>query len=181
MKNLGINDGCKMEVKDIEMTETFKCTGQELYNALTQKEMIQVFTGGEVKVRIKLTDHFFLFRFSKLFKFHLFLSLLISIFNLQMKEAKKGEAFEMIGGNVQGSFIDLVPFTKIVQKWRLKSWPDGYFAHVEITIKQTNEDTKLNLKVKQVPEKEIENTKMGWKRYYFESIKRVFGFGSSLF
>jgi len=147
MKNLGINDGCKMEVKDIEMTETFKCTGQELYNALTQKEMIQVFTGGEVK----------------------------------MKEAKKGEAFEMIGGNVQGSFIDLVPFTKIVQKWRLKSWPDGYFAHVEITIKQTNEDTKLNLKVKQVPEKEIENTKMGWKRYYFESIKRVFGFGSSLF
>lgn len=147
MKNLGINDGSKMEVQDIEMTETFKCTGQELYNALTQKEMIQVFTGGEVK----------------------------------MKEAKKGEAFEMIGGNVQGSFIDLVPFTKIVQKWRLKSWPDGYFAHVEITIKQTNEDTKLNLKVKQVPEKEIENTKMGWKRYYFESIKRVFGFGSSLF
>lgn len=50
MKNLGLNDGCKMEVKDIELVETFKCTGQELYNALTQKEMMQVFTGGEVKV-----------------------------------------------------------------------------------------------------------------------------------
>ena len=98
-----------------------------------------------------------------------------------MTEAKKGEKFEMIGGNVQGSFIDLVPFTKIVQKWRLKSWPDGYYAHVEINIKQSNEDTKLNLKVSQVPEKEVENTKMGWRRYYFESIKRVFGFGSSLF
>jgi len=147
MKNLGINDGCKLEVKDIELVETFKCTGQELYNALTQKEMMQVFTGGEVK----------------------------------MTEAKKGEKFEMIGGNVQGSFIDLVPFTKIVQKWRLKSWPDGYYAHVEINIKQSNEDTKLNLKVSQVPEKEVENTKMGWRRYYFESIKRVFGFGSSLF
>merc|ERR1711997_439752 len=47
MKNLGINDGCKMEVKDIELVETFKCTGQELYNALTQKEMMQVFTGGQ--------------------------------------------------------------------------------------------------------------------------------------
>ena len=51
MKNLGINDGCKLEVKDIELVETFKCTGQELYNALTQKEMMQVFTGGEVKVK----------------------------------------------------------------------------------------------------------------------------------
>ena len=40
-----------MEVKDIELVETFKCTGQELYNALTQKEMMQVFTGGEVKVK----------------------------------------------------------------------------------------------------------------------------------
>ena len=71
MKNLGINDGCKMEVKDIEMTETFKCTGQELYNALTQKEMIQVFTGGEVKVRIKLIDQYSLFRFGKFNSSHL--------------------------------------------------------------------------------------------------------------
>jgi len=147
MKNLAISGGSKVEVTDIELTENFKCTGQELYNALTQKEMMQVFTGGEVK----------------------------------MTEAKKGETFEMIGGNVQGYFVELVPFTKIVQKWRLKAWPDGYFALVEINIKQSNEDTKLTLNVKQVPEKEVENTKMGWKRYYFESIKRVFGFGSSLF
>lgn len=150
MKNLGISDGSKIwnfDVKDMELTETFKCTGQELYNALTQKEMLQIFTGGEVK----------------------------------MTEAKKGEKFEMIGGNVQGTFLELVPFTKIVQKWRLKAWPDDYFSHVEINIKQSSEDTKLNLIVKQVPEKELENTKMGWRRYYFESIKRVFGFGSSLF
>lgn len=147
MKNLAIGDGCKINTTDIELNETFKCTGQELFNALTQKEMLQVFTGGEVK----------------------------------MTEAKKGESFEMIGGNVQGSFVDLVPFTKIIQKWRLKSWPAGYFANVEINIKQSKEDTRLNLKVNAVPEKEVENTKMGWQRYYFESIKRVFGFGSSLF
>ena len=98
-----------------------------------------------------------------------------------MTEAKKGEAFEMIGGNVQGSFVELVPFTKIIQKWRLKNWPAGYYAIVEINIKQSREDTKLTLSVKAVPEKEVENTKTGWKRYYFEAIKRVFGFGSSLF
>jgi hypothetical protein len=56
MKSLGISDGSKIwnfDVKDMELTETFKCTGQELYNALTQKEMLQIFTGGEVKVIIK--------------------------------------------------------------------------------------------------------------------------------
>ena len=63
MKNLGINDGCKLEVKDIELVETFKCTGQELYNALTQKEMIQVFTGGEVKVKYNTKLQNFLLNF----------------------------------------------------------------------------------------------------------------------
>ena len=28
-----------------------KCTGQELYNALTQKDMIQIFTGSEAKMK----------------------------------------------------------------------------------------------------------------------------------
>ena len=103
------------------------------------------------------------------------------LISIKMTEAKKGECFEMIGGNVQGSFIELVPFTKIVQKWRLKTWPAGYYANVEINIKQSKEDTRLSLHVKSVPEKEVENTKNGWKRYYFDAIKRVFGFGSSLF
>ena len=67
MKNLGINDGCKLEVKDIELVETFKCTGQELYNALTQKEMIQVFTGGEVKVKYNTKLQNFLLNLNQLF------------------------------------------------------------------------------------------------------------------
>ena len=67
MKNLGINDGCKLEVKDIELVETFKCTGQELYNALTQKEMIQVFTGGEVKVKYNTKLQNFLLNFQSAF------------------------------------------------------------------------------------------------------------------
>jgi len=48
MKSLSI-DG-KLEVSDIELEETFKCTGMELYNALTQPEMIQVFTQNPVKM-----------------------------------------------------------------------------------------------------------------------------------
>ena len=48
MKSLSI--GTKMEVSDIELEETFKCTGMELYNALTMHEMIAVFTQNPVKM-----------------------------------------------------------------------------------------------------------------------------------
>lgn len=48
MKSLAI--GTKLEVSDIELEETFKCTGMELFNALTQPEMIQVFTQNPVKM-----------------------------------------------------------------------------------------------------------------------------------
>ena len=48
MKSMSI--GTKLEVSDIELEETFKCTGMELFNALTQPEMIQVFTQNPVKM-----------------------------------------------------------------------------------------------------------------------------------
>merc|ERR1711874_625048 len=115
-----------------EVQETMKCTGQELYNALTQRDMIQIFTGAAANME---------------------------------EEAAEGKEFQMLSGNITGVFIELVPFTKIVQQWRLKSWPHGVFSRVEMTIKQTG-----------VPVKELETTKWGWTRYYFEAMKRTFGF-----
>ena len=113
---------------------------------MTQKEMIQIFTTGDVK----------------------------------MTEAKQGESFEMINGSVSGVFVEVVPFTKIVQKWRLKTWPADHFSDVTIEIRQSSEDTKVKVKQSNVPEKEIETVRLGWKRYYFEAMKRSFGFGASL-
>ena len=100
---------------------------------------------------------------------------------VKMDKAAKGESFEMIGGNVEGSWLELEPFTKICQKWRLKSWPPGHYSRVEMTIKQGKEDTTLTLKCADVPTTQLENTKVGWRRYYFEAMKRAFGFGSSIF
>ena len=68
-----------------------------------------------------------------------------------MDKAAKGESFEMIGGNVEGSWLELEPFTKICQKWRLKSWPPGHYSRVEMTIKQGKEDTTLALRSRDMP------------------------------
>jgi len=149
MKNLDIGkDGVKLELAEINMEERMKCTGQELFNALTQKDMIQIFTGGEVKMK---------------------------------ETAQVGESFELLGGNISGKFLELSPFTRIVEEWRLKSWPAGITSTVTIGIKQTKEDTVLTISQKGVPAKEVESTRQGWQRYYFESMKRAFGYGASLF
>ena len=49
----------------------------------------------------------------------------------------------------------MTPFTKIVQEWRLKSWPGGVTSTVTITIKQSKEDTRLFIKQTGVPAKEV--------------------------
>jgi len=140
--------GTKVELSEISIEEKMKCTGQELFNALTRKDMIQIFTGGEAKMH---------------------------------EQAIEGGTFELLGGNITGKYIEVLPFTKIVQEWRLKSWPAGVSSLVTISIKQTKEDTKIAIKQKGVPSKEVESTREGWQRYYFHAMKRSFGFGSSLF
>jgi activator of HSP90 ATPase len=146
--SIATSGGVRLEVDDLRLEENMKCTGQELFNALTQKDMIQIFTGGAAKMD---------------------------------DEAKAGGTFEYLGGGITGKFIEVVPFTKIVQEWRLKGWPAGHYSTVEITLKQTKEDTKLSLVQKAVPVKEMESTRQGWHRYYFEAMKRSFGFGAVLF
>ncbi len=49
-KMKGLDIGCPVKTGSIDLEETFKCTGMEIFNALTQPEMIQVFTHGEVKM-----------------------------------------------------------------------------------------------------------------------------------
>merc|ERR1711973_325770 len=51
LKKLGIaGEGVKLEFAEISINEEMKCTGQELYNAFTRKDMIQIFTNCEAKM-----------------------------------------------------------------------------------------------------------------------------------
>ena len=40
-------------------------------------------------------------------------------------EAHSGGPFSLMDGHISGEFLECVRPHKIVQKWRLKSWPDG--------------------------------------------------------
>lgn len=91
---------------------------------------------------------------------------------------KEGGKFELFGGNIHGTFTELVPNKKLVQKWRTKRWPDEHYSTVTITIEQQNDNTVLNLVQTGVPENEYDGTRENWDRYYWDAIKRTLGYGS---
>lgn len=74
-----------------------------------------------------------------------------------------------------------MPDTKIVKRWRLKTWPDAHFSDVTLEFQEKDGNTVLKVKQTGVPSKEYDKTIEGWKVNYFDRIKQVFGFGSHLF
>ncbi|XP_063238413.1 activator of 90 kDa heat shock protein ATPase homolog 1 [Bacillus rossius redtenbacheri] len=93
-------------------------------------------------------------------------------------DLKEGGIFELFGGNIHGTFVELEPGKKIVQRWRLKSWPEGHFSTVTLTIDQKDDHTEVSLVQSGVPQSELDVTRTNWERYYWDAIKRKFGFGS---
>ncbi|XP_076243157.1 activator of 90 kDa heat shock protein ATPase homolog 1 [Calliopsis andreniformis] len=91
-------------------------------------------------------------------------------------EPKPSGKFELFGGNILGEFVEVTP-TKIVQRWRCKQWPNGHFSDVTIDIAERSDHTEVNLTQIGVPRSEEESTKENWERYYWDAIKRTFGFG----
>ncbi|CAG9765011.1 unnamed protein product [Ceutorhynchus assimilis] len=95
-------------------------------------------------------------------------------------EAVKGGKFALFGGNITGTFDELVPNKKIVKQWRYKQWPEGHHSQVTITIDQKNDHTEVQLTQTGVPKTEADVTTNNWNRYYWEPIKHAFGFGAIL-
>ncbi|CAO3614042.1 unnamed protein product [Cunninghamella blakesleeana] len=89
-----------------------------------------------------------------------------------------GSTFELFNGNVSGKILELVPGKKIVQSWRLGSWPTGHYSTVTMELDQGSDSVRLTLKQEGVPLGEEELTRNNWNGYYFRAIKATFGFGA---
>ena len=88
--------------------------------------------------------------------------------------AKKGGKFELFGGNVSGEYVELVEPTKIVQRWRLKQWPEGHYSSLAIQFDQNDQDgvTVMRVNWEGVPIGQEEVTKRNWQEYYVVCFPR---------
>jgi len=89
-----------------------------------------------------------------------------------------GSVFSLFDGNVTGTIVELVQNEKIVQTWRLKSWPEGHFSTVTIKFEQASDCTRVRITQEGVPIGEVDAVRNNWQSYYWNPIKSVFGYGS---
>jgi activator of HSP90 ATPase len=89
-----------------------------------------------------------------------------------------GSHFSLFDGNITGTMLELVPNKKIVQTWRLKTWPEEHHSKVTMTLEQTSEATKVHIKHEGVPIGEEDVIRGNWQTFYWIPIKSVFGYGA---
>lgn len=96
-----------------------------------------------------------------------------------------GGSFAMFGGNVQGTYRELVPFSGLKLDWRFANWPDDTTSKVDIKLEEPEQGTTiLTLHHVGIPHEDkygnsdVEGTtRNGWQNLILHRIKAVFGYG----
>jgi len=91
--------------------------------------------------------------------------------------ARPGGKFAFFGGGVSGEYVSLEEPTKIVQKWRLGTWPQGHFSTLNLSFEQNDSDSVTVMRVDWtgVPVGEEDSTREKWGEYYVRALKTTFG------
>ena len=86
-----------------------------------------------------------------------------------------GGKFTAWDGYIEGTTLELRPYTKIVQSWRSTDFPNNSpDSRLEVLLEPEGKKTKLTLIHTGFPEGQGEELKQGWEDYYFEPMKKYF-------
>ena len=86
---------------------------------------------------------------------------------------KVGGKFSVFDGYSEGTNIELVPDTKIVQNWRASDWPEGHYSKVTYSFKEIPGGTRLTFTQTGVPAAQYDDISQGWRDYYWAPMKEM--------
>jgi activator of HSP90 ATPase len=95
-------------------------------------------------------------------------------------EAVEGAQFTRFGGLISGRHLELVPGKRIVDSWRLSTWPEGVHSIARIELDESATPsvygigTKLTLVHEGLPEELREEAEAIWNLRYRASILSAF-------
>ena len=95
-------------------------------------------------------------------------------------EFSVGGSFSLFDGNISGKIVDIHPRQKLSMTWRISSWPKEHYSLVTITFQPSSSGTNLSVVQDNVPEGEVDRTRDGWTRFYWERISSCFGCGHKI-
>ncbi len=86
-----------------------------------------------------------------------------------------GGEFSVFDGWASGTTVELIPDTKIVQKWRAVDWPQGHYSTVTFELHAEDRGTRLDFTQTEIPEEFYADLETGWPEYYWDNLASYFG------
>ncbi|HXY61171.1 MAG TPA: SRPBCC domain-containing protein [Chthoniobacterales bacterium] len=85
-----------------------------------------------------------------------------------------GGAFSLFNGHIIGRNLELVPNQRIVQAWRVVTWPEGAWSIARFDLKSNGTGTRLVLEHIGFPEGLHDHLAQGWDENYWALLKKYF-------
>ncbi len=91
-----------------------------------------------------------------------------------------GDAFTTHGGAIEGRILEIVPNERIVQAWRVATWPQGVYSIVCYTFTGDSNSAEITLNHSGLPEEELGHIAQGWHNMYWEPMTKYFALSGEL-
>ena len=85
-----------------------------------------------------------------------------------------GGAFSLFKGHIIGRNLELVPNQRIVQAWRVVTWPGGAYSIVRVELTPQGSGTRVIFDHIGFPEGLHDHLAEGWEENYWSLLKKYF-------
>ena len=85
-----------------------------------------------------------------------------------------GGAFSLFGGHIIGRNLEVIPNQRIVQAWRVVTWPEGAYSIARFELKAQGSGTWLVFDHIGFPEGLHDHLAEGWDENYWSLLKKYF-------
>src|SRR5215467_9601733 len=85
-----------------------------------------------------------------------------------------GGAFSLFKGHIVGRNLELIPNERIVQAWRVVTWPEGAYSIVRFELKPHGSETHVAFDHIGFPEGLHDHLAAGWEENYWSLLKKYF-------
>lgn len=89
-------------------------------------------------------------------------------------DGRVGGAFSLFGGHIVGRNVEVVQSKRVVQAWRVVTWPEGVYSIARFELTGRGSGTHLAFDHTGFPENERDHLAEGWQSHYWSPLEKYF-------
>jgi activator of HSP90 ATPase len=86
-----------------------------------------------------------------------------------------GGTFSIFAGHIVGLNIELIPNRRIVQAWRVVTWPEGVYSIARFELVGQSSGTRVILDHTGFPPELADHLESGWREHYWDTLRKYLG------